>query len=268
MSREASLQELLTSSFESQMNNVYTSIPCIVVGVRDSLNGQMVDIQPTVNQKLVSGITKERPPILGVPVQFQVSNLSGMTFPIKTGDTGLAVFSMRNLDSWKGSNGRPTTPANGAKMDKGDAVFIPGIQPPGMAVNNPAKHVFPHSTEDVVVFHNLGTAQETEIRVLAGGGIVINTNQDVTTNCKNMIANVEQTAIINTNDLVIDAANSIDMTTTTMTVAATNTTWIGNINQTGNYTITGTLLFNGINFNTHRHTGVQTGPSTSGGPTN
>lgn len=253
MSRESSLQELLTSSFESQMNNVYTTLPCIVVGVRDSLNGQMVDIQPTINQKLVSGVTKERPPILGVPVQFQVSKLSGMTFPIKVGDTGLAVFSMRNLDVWKGGNGRPATPANSAKMDKGDAIFIPGIQPPSVAVNDPSKHVFPHSTEDVVVFHNLGTAQETEIRILESGGIVINTNQDVTTNCKNMIANVEQNTTINTNNLVIEAASSIDISTATLTVTATNTTWVGNINHTGGYTGAGTQTFNGVVFSTHKH---------------
>jgi hypothetical protein len=260
MAREASLQELLTSAFDSQMSNMYTSIPCIVVGVRDGLSGQMVDIQPAINQKLVSGVTKERPPILGVPVQFPVSKLSGITFPIKVGDTGLAVFSMRNMDTWKSGTGKPSVPANSAKMDKGDAVFIPGIQPPGIAVNNPAKHSFAHSTEDVVVFHNLGSGNEVEIRLKQDGKLVINTSQ--------------KPVEINCSDATVNASTSISLISPQMNVDVDNTSWIGNINlignltQTGNYTATGTLTFNGINFSTHKHTGVMTGPATSTGPTN
>ena len=41
---------------------------------------------------------------------------------------------------------------------------------------------------------------------------------------------------------------------------------VGNTKVTGNLTITGTTLGNGVNLNTHVHTGVQTGTSNSGGP--
>jgi protein gp138/GpV-like protein with Apex motif len=41
----------------------------------------------------------------------------------------------------------------------------------------------------------------------------------------------------------------------------------GVVNQTGNYNqVSGVQTFNGINFATHKHTGVQTGGGTSGGP--
>ena len=257
--REGSLQEVLVAAFQNQMSNVNTAIPCIVVAVRDSLNGAMVDIQPTVNQRFKDGEVKERPVVLGVPVAFPVSSTAGLTFPIKVGTTGIAVFSMRNLDAWKNSSGRPTTPLNFAKFDKGDAMFIPGIQPPGESINNPSKRTWPHSTEDVVLVNNIGTANECEVRLKASGDIVINTNQNVEVNCKN--ANVTATQ-----DITLACVN-LDVTATTATFDISGgTTWIGNINQTGNYTVAGTLLFNGINFATHKHTGVQTGPGNTGGP--
>src|ERR1043165_4620453 len=106
----AAIQSTMMSAFDSQINNLYTSIPCIVVAVRDGLNGQMVDIQPTINQKQQDGTVAERPVVAGVPVSFPVSSTAGFTFPIKVGSTGIAIFSMRNMDGWKAGNGRPSSP--------------------------------------------------------------------------------------------------------------------------------------------------------------
>jgi len=254
----AAIQSTMMSAFDSQMNNIYTILPCIVVAVRDGLNGQMVDIQPTINQKQQDGTVAERPTIAGVPVSFQVSKKAGFTFPIEVGDTGTAMFSMRNMDGWKAGNGRPASPMNFAKMDKGDAIFLPGIQPPGVAVNNPAKHVLTHDTRDTVMFGNLGGV-EAEVRIKVDGSIGITTSN--------------MPIIIEGSDVTINAASSVNINTPSMVVDADATTWIGNITlqgnlvQTGNYTLTGAATFNGIVFNTHRHTGVTTGGGTSGGPT-
>lgn len=257
--REASLQEVLVAAFQSQTSNLHTAIPCIVVAVRDSLNGAMVDIQPTVNQRFKDNTTKERPVILGVPVSFPVSSTAGLTFPIKVGTTGIAVFSMRNLDAWKNSSGRPTTPLNFAKFDKGDAMFIPGIQPPGVNVNNPDKRTWTHSTEDVVLVNNIGTGQECEVRLKASGDIVINTNQNIEVNCNNATVTAQA-------DITLDCAN-LDVTAGTATFAIGETSWIGNISHTGNYTLVGTATFNGIVWDTHKHTNIQPGVGISGGPT-
>lgn len=240
----AAIQDAMTSAFDSQMNNIYTSMPCIVVAIRDGLNGAMVDIQPTINQKAQDGTVKERPTIGGVPVSFPVSTTAGFTFPIKVGSTGIAVFSMRNMEGWKGGNGRPASPMNFAKMDKGDAMFIPGIQPPGMSVNNPAKHILTHDTNDAVLFQNIGGV-ESEVRLKADGSIEINTSN--------------QPVIINCSDATVNASNSINLNAQTMTVDVATTDWIGSINlqgnltQIGNYSVTGVATFNGVIFNTHRH---------------
>jgi phage baseplate assembly protein gpV len=254
----AAIQSTMTSAFDSLMNNKYTVIPCIVVAVRDGLNGQMVDIQPTINQLEQDGTVKERAVIPGVPVSFQVSKKAGFTFPIEVGDTGTAMFSMRNMDGWKGGNGRPSSPMNFAKMDKSDAIFLPGIQPPGVAVNNPSKHVLTHDTKDTVLFANLGGI-ESEVRLKVDGSIEINTSN--------------QPVIINCSDATINASTSVSINTPSMVVDADVTTWIGNINlqgnlvQIGNYTLTGIATFNGIPFNTHKHIGVTPGGGTSGTPT-
>lgn len=232
------IQDAMMSAFESQMGNVYTAMPCVVVAIRDSLQGQMVDIQPSLNQKFKDGSVQERPVILGVPVSFQVSKTAGFTFPINVGDTGTAIFSMRNMDTWKSGNGRPTSPANAAKMDKSDAIFFPGIQPPGVAVNNPGKHILAHNTQDTVMFANLGGA-ENEVRLKADGSVEINTSN--------------QPVIINCSDATVNASTSINLNAPAMTVDVANTLWIGNINHTGNYTGVGVQTFNGVVFSTHRH---------------
>lgn len=241
----AAIQSTMTSAFDSLMNNKYTVMPCIVVAVRDGLNGQMVDIQPTINQKEQDGTVAERPTIGGVPVSFQVSRKAGFTFPIEVGDTGTALFSMRNMDGWKAGNGRPASPMNFAKMDKSDAIFLPGIQPPGVAVNNPAKHVLTHDTKDVVVFANLGGA-ESEVRLKSDGSIEINTSN--------------QPVVINCSDATVNASSSINLNAQSMIVDVPNMTLIGNITHqgdyahTGNYTLVGgQATFNGVGFNTHRH---------------
>lgn len=249
----ADVQELLGAGFDDKINNMYTSIPCIVIAVRDGLSSQMVDIQPTINQKFKDGTVKERPAILGVPVSFPVSSSAGFTFPIKVGSTGIAVFSMRNLDGWKGGNGRPSSPMNFAKMDKGDAMFIPGIQPPGYAVNNPSKHILTHDTSDAVLFQNLGGV-ECEVRLKVDGSIEINTsNMPVTINCS---------------DATVNASGAINLNAQTMTVDCPSTLWIGDVVQQGNWTQTGTYVLNTININLHKHTGVTPGGGTSGLSTN
>lgn len=249
MSREVSLQELMVASFQYQMDELYTSIPCVVVGVH--LESQTVDIQPSINQKMVDGTVLERPVIMGVPVEFPISDTAGITFPINVGTTGLATFAMRDMTAWKAGNGRPSSPLNNAKMDKNDAIFTPGIQPPGISVNNPAKRVLPHSVLDTVVVNNIGTADEVEVRLKSSGDIEVNApTKAVTINCKTSYVN---------------ASESAGIASPTVTLDATNLSITGDITHSGGWNGTGNYVFNGITFNSHKH--PETG-SITGAPTN
>ena len=127
MASSYSLTGILNNAFDERTNNLYTAIPCIIIAIRNDLNDMMVDIQPSINQRSEDGVVTPRTPILGVPVQFPVSKSAGFTFPLNVGDTGMAIFSMRNLDSWKSGNGYPSAPMNAAKFDKGDAALSQDI---------------------------------------------------------------------------------------------------------------------------------------------
>lgn len=248
MARELSLQELITSSFEHQMAGVNTCIPGIVVSV-DDLNSLMVSVQPTVNMKFKDGQVQEYPSITNVPLLMPSSSTSAVTFPISVGDPVLIVFSMRGVDNFKLGNGRPAAPTDFRKFDLSDAFAILAPWPKSKSINNPAKHVWDHDTKDMVMVHNLGSGTECEFRLKADGSIQIRTNQDVEVLGRSITVNATQ-------DLNFNAPS--------MTVDVGNTTWIGTINHTGDYTQVGTYTLNSVNINLHRHNGVTVGSGTSG----
>ena len=251
----AAIQDTVDSAFDYKMESLNTSIPCIVIAVRDGGSTQLVDIQPSINQRSADGTIKERPPIYGVPVSFPIGSDSGMTFPIKVGTTGMAIFSMRDMESWKAGNGRPSTPKTQGKMATSDATFYPGIQPPGSSINSPSKHVLAHDTNDTVMFSNLGGV-EAELRIKADGSIEINTSS--------------MPVVVNCSVATINASEGINLNSPEMTIDVSNTLWIGNINiqgavtQTGDYTQMGIYTLAGVNVNLHVHPGVVSGPSSTG----
>lgn len=256
----AAIQDTVNSAFDYKMESVNTAIPCIVIAVRNEGSTQMVDIQPTINQKMQDGTVKERPPIYGVPISFPVSSRAGMTFPIEVGTTGAAIFSMRDMESWKAGNGRPSTPNTSGKMAASDAMFYPGVQPPGSAVNDPAKHVLTHSTADTVMFSNLG-GLEAEVRIKADGDIVISTsNRDVTINCRT--ANVNFTEEFNIRGPLMNMDVPVINITGDVTHIG-NTVQTGSYAHQGNYTGVGIQTFNGIIFSAHTHISGAPGSPTS-----
>ena len=241
--RQPSLQEGVNGYIDYALNNVYTSIPAVVVNVHNSFNDQRIDVQPSINTKYKNGSSKEHPTILHVPVIMPSSSTSAILFPLNVGDTVLLVFSQRGLDVFKSGNGLPSTPTDFRKFDKRDAFAIPGAVPFAKAPNNPAKHTNTHSTSDMVVVHNLGTAEECEIRLKQSGDINITTSANV--NVNTAIANITAT--------------------TTNIVSDVNIT--GDVNINGNVETTGTLKNNSVNVgSTHVHGGVLTGPGSTSTP--
>lgn len=244
------LEEAVTSLFLNKQAKQLTALPCRITAVYDDMKSMRVDVQPVINVYYKDGTSEEREQIFGVPVIFPAGRISMVSFPLYVGDTVLCVFASRNIDSFKTSNGGPTTPDDYRKMDVKDAIAIPGLFPFGRSINNPAIRKWPHNTQDLVVAHNIGLAEEVEIRLTQSGNLTINTDTDVTVNAKN--------ATINSENAEINVTN--------LKVSASNTTWTGNITHSGNYTQTGTSIFNGIPFATHKHGGVTPGNGVSAVP--
>lgn len=258
-------QELMEASFDYQTNNMYTALPGIIVTVRDSFNQLSVDVQPTVSIKNKDGTMKDRPVVMNVPVQMPSSSTAALTFPVNVGDPVLLVYAMRSMDTWKRGEGRTVLPNDNRKFDKRDCIAIPGIWPFSRSINNPTVRMWAHDTGDLVIVNNIGSGSENEVRLQLSGNIIVNTNQDVEVNCNNATVVAQSTIDMSCTDFILDASSNISITAATADITIPTTTWIGNITQTGTYTLTGNIsqsgnytgtgvqTFNGVIFSTHDH---------------
>jgi hypothetical protein len=249
--KEPTLTDVLNTHFMQNMAKLHTAMPCIVTNVVGELATQRVDVQPCINVLYKDGSVEERTQLLGIPVVFPGSQTSLVSFPINVGDTVYCVFAQRSMDNFKIGMGQPTQPNDYRKMSEQDAVAFPGLVPFAKSLNNPAVRHFPHSTKDMVVSHNIGTATECEVRLTAGGDIIINTDMNV---------------IVNSRTAQVNVQDSITISGPRMNINVQQTNWVGNITHSGNYTMTGQATFNGIPFMTHKHTGVTAGNGVSAGP--
>lgn len=248
--------DIIRTQFKIDMADIHTAMPCKVVQVYQENEQQKIDVVPSTNNLLKDGTGEPGMQILGVPVIFPGSMATLISFPINEGDTVLCVFSQRSMDNFKVGSGEPTTANDYRKFSDQDAIAIPGLFPFGKSLNNPQIRKFPHSSNrDLCIAHNIASGTEVNIILKQSGDMIVNTGQNISVNCANA---------------TINATQSIELNTPSMRVNSANTTWVGNINlsgniiHTGNYTMTGQARFNGVLFDTHFHSGVTPGPSTTG----
>lgn len=170
---DITFESLLASWWEYQKLTIFTSIPAVVVGVSDIEQGR-VHVKPLINEVGSDGVGTEWPTILSVPVIFPSSNTTAITFPIDKGDGVLLVFSQQGLDVFKSGDGSFASPSDLRMFDRRDAVAIPGLWPFSKSKNKKSSRTLPHSTDDCVIAHNIGTDSECEVRLTSGGGVIIN----------------------------------------------------------------------------------------------
>jgi len=182
---DMTFESAVKALFDYQMRNVFTAIPAKVMQVEDT-EEQRVAVKPLINNVFPDwDDSVEFPTILSVQVMFPSSSTSAFTFPINAGDTVLLVFAQSCIDVFKSGDGTTQPPSDYRRFDKRDAIAIPGLFPFGMAVNQQSKRTLTHSTDDVVVAHNLGTEAECEIRLKPTGKIEVNGNQiDISSSTK------------------------------------------------------------------------------------
>lgn len=247
---EALLGDYVQTQFQINLGELYTALPCIVTNVTGDFGSQRVDVQSSINTLYKDGTSEEMTQFLGIPVLLPGSKTSLVSFPINVGDTVMCVFSQRSMDNFKIGNGQPTIPNDYRKFSDQDAVAIPGLMPFSRSMNRSSIRKFPHNPKtDMVLAHNIGSGTEVMIQMKQDGNLTVNTESDVTVNCKNGVMNATASYTINTPSFKVNAAT---------------TTWTGNIIHQGNYTGTGQARFNGKLFDTHTHIGVTPGSGTSG----
>lgn len=116
------------------MLDYYFCLPCVVVAVNTAK--QTVDIRPTLKAySKASNTSVSRALIANVPFWMYRAGDTYMTLPIKPGDTGLAIFSQRDISNWKVVGGEVSLQSDRIH-DYNDALFLPYFGPTANAVPN------------------------------------------------------------------------------------------------------------------------------------
>lgn len=228
-------EESLRLAMENVQSQIWTALPSVVTAV--DLSKQTVSVQPSVQGNISSPDGSSQsvnlPVLVDVPIVWPRAGGFALTFPIVAGDEVLVVFASRCIDSWWQSGGVGVqAEVRMHDLSDGFAVLAPTSQP--KKLNNV-------SSSNVQLRDEAGT---TYVEIAPGGKIKLL------------------------------GATSIDLNAPTINIAGTNiningtTTQTGNMTMTGQVTQTGGMSIGGVTFGSHKHTGVQTGGGTSGGPTN
>lgn len=125
-------EKVFRSMFDIVLSEYYFCLPCRVVAV--SASTQTVDIQPVLKRYYIkAGQSLSRAVIKGVPFMFQRADDTYISLPIKVGDTGLAVFSQRDISNWKEVGGE--VPLQSLRTsDYNDAIFLPFVGSKAQAI--------------------------------------------------------------------------------------------------------------------------------------
>ena len=265
---------LIDSYVDYKMEGVYTAIPAIILVVKEKQRKLLVDVQPLVSIKTREDEVIPESSILNVPLQMPASSVGGTVFPVKAGDNVLLVFSKRAIDTWKYGEGTPRPPNDFRVFSKNDCIAIPCIYPAGMSIVDSSKHSGDYGVGDVIIFNQRATGNSTEIILKENGDVIVNSPKTVTVNCKDSIVNSSNSSTYNTDSFTVNS-QSFNVNTGSYSVSASSVGY-GTVNysmnatgdavSTGSYKMNGSFVLNGIVIESHRHTGVESGPSTSGGP--
>lgn len=235
MNREERLddpEESLRLALENAQASIWTAMPGIVTAV--NLSAQTVSVQPAIQGVVTSpdGSTQATnlPLLVDVPIVWPRAGGFALTFPIAAGDEVLVVFGSRCIDSWWQSGGvGAQAEARMHDLSDGFAILAPTSQP---------KKFANVSSANVQLRDTAGT---TFVEITPGGKARV----------------IGATAIdVEAPTINMSASNAVNITAPTIAMN-------GQVTQAS-----GSFSIGGITFGSHKHTGVQPGSGTSGGPTN
>jgi len=229
-------EEAFRLAFEGKQSSMWTALPGVITAV--NLSAMTCTVQPTIQGVVEdeNGVkTYVNLPLLGdVPICFPKAGGFVLTLPIAVDDEVLVVFSSRCIDAWWQSGGIQK-PMEARMHDLSDGFCIPG----------------PCSRPNVIT--NI-SATGAQLRNEAGTTYV-----EIASDGK--IKMLSPTEIALTGPVKI--LGNLDVTGTM--------TFTGALSITGALIVSGTVtaldfIAGALGFSTHKHSGVTTGPGTSGGP--
>lgn len=228
---------LVRTTFRELMKGVCTSVPGHILTYDPVL--QRAQVQIGIEVVAAAGFTDRLPPIADVPVFFLGGTKFVVAHQVDPLDEGMIFFSQRCVDGWKQTGGVANNPLT-RFHDVHDAFFIPGFRPLPTRISGFANdgvrmqsrdgghHVWIKSSGEIIADN--GAAR---VQITSGGAV----------NIENGAGHIRMAA---------DGTVSIN----------------GAIINTDGTIVAPNVTFGGVSGKDHRHTGVQSGSSTSGGPTN
>ncbi len=169
------LSKVINDAIRYHLGEVNTAIPA-VINKSDPVK-QEAEIIPLIKRRYKDGRVIDRAPITGVPVMFPAAGGGIITFPVKRGDTVLAIFSQRSIDRWVRGDGSPVDPADNRKHDISDAIAIPGLFSLSSALQSDPDNVIIKFSGASIALTPAGA-----IEILAPGGVTITGDLTVTGN--------------------------------------------------------------------------------------
>lgn len=223
------ITELLNIIVSNRIAEMHICMPAKIISY--DFATRKASVQPALNQKFNDDEVIVLPVIHNVPVMQPSSGGASVNFPVKEGNTVLLTFSERSLEEWL-KDGKQVTPDDARQNNLTDAVAHIGLKP----------------------FSEISDAENNDDLLISFSGSKIRLKPDGVVEAEaseiNLIAdNVNITAP----DVNIDASN----------VVVTGKLTAANLEATSEMK-SATALIGGKAFATHTHSGVTSGPSTTG----
>jgi len=132
------LAEVIDDALESRLLDLHVALPGRVQSYDAAT--QTAQIELGVHRVLVTEdgdpVPETLPILESVPVAFPRAAGAFLSFPITTGDPGLVVFAEQSIDQWR-SKGTPTQPGDRRRHSLTGGVFVPGLVPNDLALDDP-----------------------------------------------------------------------------------------------------------------------------------
>lgn len=239
----------LSQALKAMGKQVSSSLRVAVPGIIQSFDPDTVTctVQPAVNGSVpdetgaesAEGLTL----LVDLPVMFPRGGGVTLTFPVKSGDECLVIFSDRCIDFWYQSGGTGDA-VDERQHDTSDAFVIVGPQSQAQKISGISTSAAQLRTDDGAAF----------IEVAAGHNITVNTPGKLT-------ASAQGGTEITSPNIILNGAVTINGSLSQgMGSGGGKATMLGPITVTNDVTAGGKSLQN------HVHSGVQTGGGQTGKP--
>ncbi len=217
-------------------SKIWTAMPGKLFNYNPTKNTVSVRVSILIRQRHADGTFSsiQVPDLLDCPVCFPGGGGFALTFPLADNDECLVVFASRCIDEWWQSGADLNEQFEFRMHDLSDGFCIPGVR----SVPNVPGSI---STANVQLRSDDG---QSFIEIAPSHDVKIKTPSTVT-----VIADTK--VILQTP--VVECTQQLKVA--------------GLMTCSGGAVITSGLSVDGIAFGTHKHTGVSTGPSNTGGPT-